>query len=466
MKVRLRNAPTRLLLLLCWCLLWCLLPCAGVRAQKPETFEGIGYTLPKGWQKDVGKAAVQMGTDGEKGACLITLFKPVASPGDPKANFEESWKIIVKELVTVSGRPKMQPTGKEDGWTVESGLATYESDGKKGVVLLVTATGGGKMVNVLVLTDTDAYQTEITAFINALRLPKVAADDPEPAKGEGEKPGKAAPAAPRKSGYQFSSTNFDDGWTAVEQEAWVRVTKGNLTVLVHYPDAKADARETNLEGAWNLLVAPRYANVREQTFRDTRGFERVLFAEAQAVDRATGKTVYVVLVKKFFNTGNGRWLEFVSPTRADYEKEFGPYRDQEFGWEKVTDMEGRNRFAVGVGDLTGTWSTSSSASLQYYYVDSGRSAGATATSTADEFAFQPGGAYQSDHAGASGAVGKQKFSRQVYKGKFSTDRWTMTLTNRFRGDSETYNCHFVAVKGGRILILTDRRGGGYTLVKK
>ncbi len=99
-------------------------------------------------------------------------------------------------------------------------------------------------------------------------------------------------------------------------------------------------------------------------------------------------------------------------------------------------------------------------------MSTGGYAGATATSTADQFTFLPGNQYQSDHTGASGAVGNQRWSRQVYKGTSTANSWTLTLTNRFQGQTETYQCQFEAIRGGRILLLTDRLGTTLSLVRQ
>ena len=283
----------------------------------------------------------------------------------------------------------------------------------------------------------------------------------------------AAPTAtptPRKGSFQFVTTNFDDGWTAAEQDDWVRVTKGEVIVLVHYPNQKADAYNSvlkdGLQNAWNILVAPRYTNIQNFELKPIQSFESIAFAEADAEDRATGKRVHVVLFKKHFSKGHGKYLEFITASKGEFEKEFGAYHNDEFGWDKLVSMQGKNRFAVSGADLVGKWTTSDFATLSYYYANTGGFAGATATSTADVFTFAPGGTYQSQHSGASGQVGNQKFSNQNYKGKFSANNWTLTLTNRFQGDSETYDCHFEAVKGGRILVLTDKHNTVLPLVKQ
>ena len=245
--------------------------------------------------------------------------------------------------------------------------------------------------------------------------------------------------------------------------------KGNIHVLVHYPNKNADTYNSvlkdGLQNAWNILVAPRYSDIRNFSLKPIQSFESIAFSEADGIENATGKSVHIVLFKKHYSNGNGRYLEFVAPDQNSFEQEFVAYHNDEFGWDKLSGMQYRNKFAVSPSGLNGKWLANDYASLSYYYVSSGGFAGATATSIAHEFTFFTNGKYQSDHAGASGVVGNQKFSRQVYKGNYTTNSWEMKLTNRFQGGTETYQCYFEAVKNGQILIMTDKHNTVYSLVK-
>ena len=228
--------------------------------QQVESFDILKFTTPKGWQKEAGKDALQLGIeDANGGLCLLTIYKSVPATADPKENFSLAWDSLVKGLVTVKASPQMQPRSSENGWTTESGFAQYESDGKKGVVLLVTASGGGKMINLVGLMNTDAYQQEIPVFLDSIVLPKI-----EPAKTTPT--GQIAQPQPaRKSSFKFNTSNFDDGWTSTEQEDWVEAVKGNIKVFIHYPKQgtifPADP-EPLTNAAWNILVAPRYNNLK------------------------------------------------------------------------------------------------------------------------------------------------------------------------------------------------------------
>jgi hypothetical protein len=272
------------------------------------------------------------------------------------------------------------------------------------------------------------------------------------------------------TGFTFSTTNFDDGWVSTVKDDWVEVTKGNIKVLLHYPNKKADAYNSVLKdgdyNAWNILVAPRYSNLKNFEWKSIQSWESISFMQADAIENGTGKSVHIVLFKKHYSNGNGRYIEFVSDSKATFENEFGPYHNTEFEWDKTANMQFRNKFSVAPNDLIGKWSTTDYASISYYYVNTGGLAGTTATSTADEFTFLPDNNYESDHSGASGMVGNMKFSRQVYKGKSTVTNWNITLTNRFQGDTEKYDSYFEAVKGGRALILKNRLNTVFTLVKQ
>ena len=157
-------------------------------AQK-QTFDLTTFTPPKGWKKQVGKDAIQLSKeDATKGTyCLITLYKSIPATTNAKENFDMAWASLVKEMVTVSAEPEMQPAETENGWETLSGNTTFESDGNKGIAILVTASGTEKMVNMIILTNTDVYQQELTTFIESISLkkltitPKVPAENSQPA---------------------------------------------------------------------------------------------------------------------------------------------------------------------------------------------------------------------------------------------------------------------------------------------
>lgn len=139
-----------------------------------ETFDITSYVPPKGWEKKPAGSAVQfIKEDPVKNIYgVLTLYKSSPSTASAKDNFDMAWASLVKEIVTVATDPEMQAVAMEDGWEIQSGYAAFESDGNKGIVLLVTTTGFEKMINLIILTNTDEYEKNITGFIESISLKK------------------------------------------------------------------------------------------------------------------------------------------------------------------------------------------------------------------------------------------------------------------------------------------------------
>lgn len=430
-------------------------------AQVPETFDIATFTAPKGWNKQASQSSLQLSTeDKASGAfCLITLFKSIPGTDDSKANFDAAWDTVVKGAVNVSAAPQMVSPTSDDGWEAQSGVAAFEKDGTKGIAMLVTISGYGKMVNVFVLTNGDTFQQNISDFLGSATLKKPAV---QPVKAV-QIPKVASPVPVSAGGYAFTTTNFDDGWTSIVQEDWVQVTKGTTKVLIHYPNKLADAYNSvvldGLKNAWDVLVAPRYSSASNLQFRPITGWQAIEYAEADMVEKNSGKRVYLVLFKMNYSNGSGRYLEFITPNKQSFEQEFGEYRSSTSGWEKMEAMANYNKFGVAAADLKGRWTNDFSGSLSFVNAYTGAAAYTDTHASIENFAFGARGTYSWDLGVASGAVGNIKF--QGVKGSENVSVptvWQLSFSS-ISGKRRTYAAHFSAVKGGRILWLDGRAFG-------
>ncbi len=149
--------------------------CIGEVVAQKQSFDLASFAAPKSWKKQVSENAIQLSKqDTTKGIyCLIILYKAVPGTAAPLENFELAWTSLVKEMVTVSGKPEMQAPEIKNGWETQSGYAPFENEDGKGIVVLATATGADKMVNMLILTNTDVYEKEMSAFLTSLSLKKI-----------------------------------------------------------------------------------------------------------------------------------------------------------------------------------------------------------------------------------------------------------------------------------------------------
>jgi hypothetical protein len=188
-------------------------------AQK-QSFGLASFTPPKGWKKTTTEAGMQFSIeDAQKGGfCVITIYKDIPSGGGSKENFDAAWETVLKEMITVTAAPEMQPVQNEDGWEIQTGYSPFESDGVNGMAFLVTGSGYEKMVNLVIITNTDVYEKNITDFLESITLKKPAAT-----KIAGDKSPKPetkpvnASNKPSSTGFPFNKTKFDDGWTSTVQ---------------------------------------------------------------------------------------------------------------------------------------------------------------------------------------------------------------------------------------------------------
>jgi hypothetical protein len=156
-------------------------------AQTSETFDIATFQPPKGWNKQAGADGIQFSIEDKGSYCLVMLYKSVPGLNSAKENFDAAWSTIVKEAVTVSSAPQMFPADTKGEWQLAGGFAPFEKDGEKGVAVLYTATGYGRMVNALVLTNTQVYEPAVSGFLNSISFKKPTE--------EGRPPASAAPAS-------------------------------------------------------------------------------------------------------------------------------------------------------------------------------------------------------------------------------------------------------------------------------
>ncbi len=429
-----------------------------------ETFDQVTYTAPKAWKKEVSASAIQFAVEDEtKGTfCMITILKAVPATNNSKDNFDMAWNSVVKGMVNVNDAPQMQEPATENGWTAQSGYATFEKDEVKGGVVLVTSTGIETMINMVILTNTQAYEKEITDFLTSISLKKP--DNLMQPKNVMIKPPSSEPAT-AFNGYAITTTNFDDGWNSTPKEDWVEVSKGDIKVLIHYPNKPVDGYSsdlmTGLKNAWDVLLAPRYSNARNMDFKPLFNFESIEYAKADMVENASGNTVHVVFFKKLFNRGTGRYIEFISPSKEAFEKEFGAYNSSALAevWNKMANMVTYNKFAVSTADLNGAWTSDFSGMTQYVNAFTGADAGASTHASNQSFVFGANSTYNWDLDVASGFVGNIKFQIVKSSGTFSMlNNWQLNFSD-IEGKPKTVNLSFTCIKGARVLWIGDTSFG-------
>ena len=142
-----------------------------------EKFDIVTYRAPKGWEIKKGADALQFTKeDKATGAfCIVTVYRSMDAGTDSRANFLTAWKALVNETFKSPAEPQIGTPGPKDGWMAEVGLAPVNTEELKGAAMLTTMTGGSKMLNVLVLTNSDSFTKEVESIVDSIKLPPVQA---------------------------------------------------------------------------------------------------------------------------------------------------------------------------------------------------------------------------------------------------------------------------------------------------
>jgi hypothetical protein len=446
-------------------------------AQK-ETFDITTYTAPKGWKKQPAESAVQFSKeDAAKGTyCLMTLYKSVPGTANAKENFDLAWSSLVKEMVTVSIAPEMQASATEDGWEAQSGYAPFENDGNKGIVILVTFSGSGKMVNIIILTNTDVYEKEMTSFLESVSLKKaetgkqVKSNQPDIQKNTKIIDTQITQTKATSTGFAFTTSNFDDGWNSTVKEDWVEVKKENIKVLLHYPKEgtvfPADP-DVLTNAAWNILVAPRYKNLKNYKTAYITTYNRPYLGMGYATENATEKNVFIVLYRQ-----GQVWIEFIAPDKNSFIQQY-KFDPETIQWNSESDlmiplanMTGYNKFAIAASDLKGKWTSDFTGIQQMYNVYTGQYAGMNMNQSNEEFIFNGGTTYNWKLLVVNGMVGNVKYNEVKSSGKITVPNNWQVKFSMIETRARTYHAFWSCIKGARILNLLDADYPGSGIYEK
>ena len=430
---------------------------AAITFAQKETFDLVTYIAPKGWKKQTKETLINYSIvdNKDKAWCQIGIIKSTISKGSIESDFESEWNELAAKQYGATEAPQTTDVQEADGWKMKTGTAKFLFNKKDAAVMVTTFSGYGVCISILATTGNQRYLKDIEALIGSIKLKKPGNNSWTAQVQANDKKNNSV-----SNGFAFTSTNFDDGWTSTVQEDWVQVIKGNIKVLIHYPNRKADAYNSvlmdGLKNAWDILVAPRYSSASNFEFKPITGWQSIEFAEADMVEKTTSKTVHVVLFKMNYSNGSGKYLEFITTNKNSFEQEFSAYHQSTSGWEKMENMANYNKFAVAASDLAGKWTSNFSGAIQYVNAYTGFDAGMDTHASNENFQMGPGNSYKWDLGVASGAVGNIKFQSVKSSGTFSMiGNWQVSFSD-IEGKSRTYNAWFSCIKGLRILWLDNR----------
>jgi hypothetical protein len=305
---------------------FCLLVSFGVSlAQSLESFDIVTYRLSVGWQKQSEQNTLQIATEDrtEGSFCLITMIKSIPSLDSPKKSFEASWQTIVKEAITVTTAPQMLADENKGGWQALSGFASFEKNGEKGIAVLLNISGYGKMVNVLILTNTQKHETAITAFLESINLKA-----PEPNSGrqnatQRNEGGTTVDVVGSWGTSSSGQSNYEvnHGLSGYVKKQYTFFPNGTyeflLKTFIYASDKLIFGKETGtyqLSGN-SLTISPQKSVIQAWSKRDnTDKWGRLLSSQNKALEKVTYQ------VTKHYFSGIQEWqlvLQASKPTERD-----------------------------------------------------------------------------------------------------------------------------------------------------
>jgi len=451
------------------------------KAQSFENFDILSYIPPHSWVRETGNSFISY-TKIDMPAnqySRILLYASQRSSGNLEQDFRVEWDELVMPHYHPGDFTQQSVSPFKEGWIAKIGVAPFKYRDQNQAVILVTLSNNLIKLSYVFISNTTVHQKEFEDFGSSLAFGNSQSGGNQKNQVQNEKSSTANPPATqvnkqtystpaRNTGFTFSTSNFDDGWTSTIQNDWVLVEKNNARVYLFY---SVPYNSDNFTGTgvmdrdyyWDNHIAPLF-KTSSKSYQDGGEFISSMqpkYVEGWGTDPQTGQRRFIGMFLTV--SPNAAMLTVASsPSEAGHRQTFPKAADR---WDSdLVRMSSYNKFAVGPNDLNGTWQSGGSQMTQWYNSVTGAYAGATFASSSATFSFS-GNTYSSIHNGATGAVGAMNTFQQEYKGNYSVTNWSVTATNRYQGKTEKFDAHFQAVKGGRLLYLNDNKGGNYLLVK-
>ncbi|MFI5156599.1 MAG: hypothetical protein ACHQEM_10450 [Chitinophagales bacterium] len=139
-----------------------------------ETFDLASFVPPKGWQRIEKNGILAFSNSRTNGRltsfCQIFLFPSKESPNDPMRNFEAEWQLHVAGPTGVTTKPQVNSDKDNVGWTSVVGKIPVTKEGATYTVMLITTSGFGKLMTVMVNIAGQDYSQDVQIFFDSMDL--------------------------------------------------------------------------------------------------------------------------------------------------------------------------------------------------------------------------------------------------------------------------------------------------------
>ncbi len=428
-------------------------------AQIVKKYDIFSYSAPIGFTLKEQKQRLVYEKRESKTFCQIHIWPAQQGSSDPEANFKTDWDFFAGNPYKI-GEPSEKEIEKQNDWDMVTGVGVAETEGIKFIISVSTFTQNDISWCAITQFNDEKYAAAIDKFLASIK-PDVKKMVRKTIQTNGNQVSNTLTQTTSSSVITKSTTTFDDGWTSIITNDFVKVSKNGTEVRLYYVDAKVDNKRPSNTSTfepyyWDVIVKSAF-NTDQPIVREKEQFSYggADIWEASVTNKQTGKTGYLGM-RLVFRNGACLPIVVIAPDKNSYNSLFGS--DEDF-----TKMLNYNKFAVTQKDLAGKWKSFQASSIGYYSIYTGDYTGMATASTNDEFVFNNNGSYQSTHTGTSTFNGSLAHGKSIYKGIYNVTDWNMTATNRGANDPGEFSCQFEAVKGGYMLRLVNKKFTGETM---
>lgn len=335
-------------------------------------------------------------------------------------------------------------TSTTDAWLDRAGtrvMLIARSDAQEAWAYLAPMQQAAPPAPVMVAAGSDSVTGAVAPAAPGTSPAPAVAPAPVPAPTASEPIMPAAPPPTRT--YHHVRSNFDDGWTAYEGTAGVKVEKGPLTAWLFTARAMTTSPDDGTPGdqLWKSDVVSWFTP--RTIGRRIRGADGtpLEYIEAEGTVNATGQPAFIAMyAAQPGNVGIYRNIVLVGPDKATTQAAYPSP-------EAMVTLLQYNKFAVDAADLVGQWHQRGQWKMQLAYATPALLQGEPVTA---DITFAADGGYTARDriAAAGGAPVEQQSS-----GHWAlTGPWTLAVTDT-QGRVRTFDAQFELVQGGRVLHL-------------
>ena len=151
--------------------------------QETDSFDIARFTPPEGWQqinKDEDGIGFSRTNNEKRTYSQIAMYKSIKSLGTVEEDFKNEWDNLVGNVFMIKERPMTSEVMVIDDWKSVSGFSPFTFNGEQFMSMLVTMSGFGRTMSIIVITNTQEFKDDIQKFLESVTLVPPGSDSNSP----------------------------------------------------------------------------------------------------------------------------------------------------------------------------------------------------------------------------------------------------------------------------------------------